>query len=124
MVGYVPWSRFARAEDLPAGAARQMAAAMRTPGGFLDDATLPTQRYATFRAPVLGYSVDDDPEATRIRGRDDGRLPQRGAPALAPADIGLDHIGHFGYFKPSAQPLWGEAISWLAQQPHRSTPGT
>jgi predicted alpha/beta hydrolase len=65
MIGYVQWSRFARAEDLPAGAARQMAAAIRTPGGFLDDATLPTQRYGTFRAPVLGYSIDDDPEATR-----------------------------------------------------------
>ena len=36
----------------------------------------------------------------------------------------LSRVSHFGYFKPFAQPLWGEAISWLTQQPHRSTPGT
>ena len=43
---------------------------------------------------------------------------------LTPGDVGLDQIGHFGYFKPSAQPVWGEAISWLKQQPQPSMPGT
>ena len=65
---------------------REMAAAIRTPGGFLDDATLPTQRYVTFRAPVLGYSVDDDPEDTRdsmdammaARDRRDASAPDPG----------------------------------------------
>jgi predicted alpha/beta hydrolase len=118
VIGYVPWSRFARAEDLPAGAARQMTAAMRSPGGFLDDATLPTERYATFRAPVLGYSIDDDPEATTDSV--DAMMaayPNAERRHLTPADVGLDQIGHFGYFKSFAQPLWGEAISWLKRQP-------
>ena len=125
VIGYLPWSWFARAEDLPAGAARQMTAAVRTPGGLLDDAALPTQRYATFRAPVLAYSIDDDPEATKESV--DAMMaayPVVERRHLAPADIGLDQVGHFGCFKASAQPFWGEAISWLRQQPHRATPGT
>jgi predicted alpha/beta hydrolase len=99
-----------------------MAAAMRTPGGFLDDARLPTHRYATFQAPVLGSSIDDDPEATRASV--DAMMavyPNVERRHLTPADAGLDQIGHFGYFRPSARPVWGEAISWLQQQPHRST---
>lgn len=123
-IGYVPWSRFSRAEDMPGAAARQMAAAMRTPGGMLDDPTMPTQRYASFRAPVLGYSIDDDPEATRPSV--DAMMsayPNVERRHLTPADAGLDQIGHFGYFKSSAQPLWAEAISWLKQQPQRTTPG-
>ena len=86
---------------------------------------LPTQRYATFQAPVLAYSIDDDPEATRESV--DAMMaayPNVERRHLAPADIGLDQVGHFGYFKSSAQPFWGEAISWLKQQPHRSTPAT
>lgn len=118
--GYVPWSRFARAEDLPGGAARQMATAIRTPGGFLDDPTLPTDRYAAFQAPVLGYSIDDDAEATKASV--DAMMaayPHVERRHITPADAGLDQIGHFGYFKPSAQPLWAEAISWLKQHRHR-----
>ena len=42
---------------------------------------------------------------------------------LTPADAGLDQVGHFGYFKASAQPLWAEAVSWLKEQPKRTTAG-
>ena len=123
VLGYLPWSWFSRAEDLPAGAVRQMAAAMRAPGGFLDDPTLPTSRYANFRAPVLAYSVDDDPEATS-KSVDSmmAAYPNVERRHLTPADAGLDQIGHFGYFKSSAQPLWAEAITWLQKQPQRTTP--
>jgi predicted alpha/beta hydrolase len=122
--GYLPWSWFSRAEDVPAGAWLQMAAAIRTPGGMLDDPTLPTERYATFRAPVLAYSIDDDPEATRPSV--DAMMaayPDVERRHLTPTDASLDQIGHFGYFKASAQPLWAEALSWLKQQPQRKTPG-
>lgn len=123
--GYLPWSRFSRAEDLPSGAARQMATAIRTPGGFLDDATLPTHRYTVFQAPVLGYSIDDDLEATRTSvDAMMGAYPNVERRHLTPANAGLDQMGHFGYFRPSARPVWDEAISWLQQQPHRSTPAT
>ena len=123
-IGYVPWSKFSRAEDMPGGAARQMATATRTPGGMLDDPTLPTHRYTAFGAPVLAYSIDDDPEATRPSV--DAMMsayPNVERRHLTPADAGLDKIGHFGYFKVSAQHLWLQAFSWLNQQPRRSRPG-
>jgi predicted alpha/beta hydrolase len=123
--GYLPWSRFSRAEDLPAGAALQMAAAVRTPGGFLDDPTMPTHRYATFAAPVLAYSIEDDPEATRPSV--DAMMaayPDVERRHLIPTDAGLAEIGHFGYFRPKARCLWGEAISWLNDHPARRRSGS
>jgi predicted alpha/beta hydrolase len=101
--------------DLPAGAAHQKTA-MRTPGGFLDDPTLPTQRYSTFQAPVLAFSIDDDHEATKASV--DAMMaayPHVQRRHLTPADAGQDHLGHFGYFRTAAQPLWDEAITWLTQ---------
>lgn len=74
---------------------------------------------------MLGYSIDDDPEATTASV--DAMMaayPNAERRHLTPADAGLDQIGHFGYFRPSARALWDEAISWLQQQPHRSAPGT
>lgn len=75
-------------------------------------------RYATFRPPVLAYSVDDDPEATRPSV--DSMMaayPNVERGHLTPGDAA--QVGHFGYFKASAQPLWAEAASWLKQQPQR-----
>ena len=112
--GYLPWSRFSSAEDVPAGAALQMAVSMRRPGGILDDPTLPVQRYADFQAPVLAYSISDDTEATRPSV--DALMsvyPHVERRHIDPADAGLDRLGHFGYFKRPARGLWPEAISWL-----------
>ena len=44
--------------------------------------------------------------------------------ALHPASLGMKSIGHMGYFRPAAQPLWDEVLGWLrsgtASQPFRS----
>ena len=120
--GYLPWSRFSSAEDVPAGAALQMAVSMRRPGGILDDPTLPVQRYADFQAPVLAYSISDDTEATRPSV--DALMsvyPHVERRHIDPADAGLDRLGHFGYFKRPARGLWPEAISWL-QNPEAHPP--
>lgn len=120
--GYAPWSRVSSAEDLPAAVARQMSAWIRSPGGILDDPTLPTERYATFGAPVLAYSIDDDPEGTR-RSVDlmMSAYPNVERRHIHPADAGLDHLGHFGYFRPSARPLWTQAVTWLDEQQPRGS---
>jgi len=31
----------------------------------------------------------------------------------------MAQIGHMGYFRATAQPLWVEALDWLSQQPQR-----
>ncbi|VAW09524.1 hypothetical protein MNBD_ACTINO02-1624 [hydrothermal vent metagenome] len=27
--------------------------------------------------------------------------------------MGVESIGHFGFFRPEAQPLWGDVVAWL-----------
>jgi hypothetical protein len=80
LLGYFPWSKLARGEDLPAGVAIEWSRWCRKRRYLLDDPTLPVDRYARFRAPILAYSVDDDAWGTGTIGRrDDVGLPQRRA---------------------------------------------
>jgi hypothetical protein len=39
---------------------------------------------------------------------------------LDPSLVGLRSIGHMGYFKPSATPLWESALDWLATRRQHS----
>lgn len=112
--GYFPWGRFARGEDLPRGVALEWARWCRMPNYLLDDDSLPLERYASFAAPVLGYSIDDDDWGTR-RAVDDmmRAYPRVERRHILPADYGLERIGHMGYFRESAEPLWREAVDWL-----------
>jgi predicted alpha/beta hydrolase len=32
---------------------------------------------------------------------------------IDPADVGLKGIGHMGYFRRQAQPLWHDALAWF-----------
>lgn len=120
MFGYSPWSRFSRAQDIPTGAARQMAAAILRPGGVVADPDVPADRYAEFTAPVMAYSIEGD-EFTTVASVDDlaAAYPHCTRRHVHPAHAGLDAVGHFGYFRPRARPLWGDPIAWLSQQPTR-----
>jgi predicted alpha/beta hydrolase len=60
LLGYMPWSSFSSAEDLPKGVALEWARWCRNPKYLLGDKTLPLERYAQFQAPILAYSIDDD----------------------------------------------------------------
>lgn len=117
LVGHFPWSRFARGEDLPAGVALEWARWCRSPGYLLDDDTLPLDRFASFRAPVLSYSVDDDVwgSAASVDFMMSA-YPDVERRHLVPADHGL-RLGHMGYFRASSAPLWPEARAWLDQLP-------
>ena len=42
-------------------------------------------------------------------------VPSMAAPFLA-AEFGLETIGHVGFFRPTAQPLWDDVIGWLAER--------
>lgn len=114
LAGYFPWSAFAAGEDLPRGVALEWARWCRSPGYLLDDDTLPLARYATFEAPILAYSVDDDdwgaPASVEAMMR---AYPNVTTRHLVPADYGLEKLGHMGYFRKGSEKLWDEAIGWL-----------
>ena len=116
LFGYVPWSRFSSAEDLPREFALEWAAWCRRPGYLLDDRTLPLERFAQFRAPVLALSFADDTWGTRqavdAMMRAYPRVSRR---HIVPAEVGLRAIGHFGFFRSQSAALWPEIIAWLEQ---------
>jgi predicted alpha/beta hydrolase len=116
LFGYLPWSRFGSAPDLPKGVALEWARWCRNPRYLLGDKRLPLERYQQFAQPVLAYSIDDDDWGTR-RAVDAmmGAYPNVERRHIIPAEKGLNAIGHFGFFKPKSKVLWQETASWLEQ---------
>src|SRR5690606_4399027 len=114
LFGYFPWSRFARGEDLPKNVALEWAAWCRNRNYLLDDPTLPLDRYKSFAAPILAYSIEDDDWGTS-RAVDEMMRAYVNVIRrhLRPEDYGLSRLQHMGYFREGSEPLWQEAIEWL-----------
>ena len=74
--------------------------------------------HAAFTAPILALSFADDPYAPRAAvealharyGKGDFRHRH-----LPPRDVGVERIGHFGFFRPGIEPLWRETADWLTR---------
>jgi predicted alpha/beta hydrolase len=110
----MPWGVLGSGEDLPKNAALEWAAWCRNPRYVLGDSTLPLDRYRGFTAPVLAYSFGDDKWGTpRSVDAMMNAYPNVERRHLEPAEVGLPHIGHVGFFRPAAQHLWSDTISWL-----------
>ncbi len=117
-LGYGPGRVFG-GEDLPRRAAADWAAWGLHPrylAGWHRDARA---RAAAYRGPLASFAFTDDldfapPNAVRAllawyeRARIDARF-------IAPSDVGLDAIGHFGFFRRAAADtrLWHDARAWL-----------
>ena len=111
-LGYLPGWLFGSGEDLPRGVALEWASWCRSPH-FLGDFS----GHAAVRAPLLAYAIDDDffaprtaVEALVARYGSDRRTIRQ----VAPASLGLRGIGHFGFFRATARPLWEETADWIA----------
>ncbi len=115
--GYMPWSKLGSAEDLPKGVAQEWARWCRHPRYLLDDHTLPLDRYERFEAPVLAYSFGDDKWGTpRSVDAMMSAYPNLERRHVEPREAGLSSLGHFGFFRRSAEHLWAEPIAWLDQR--------
>lgn len=115
LYGYMPWSKFAKACDIPKAAALQWASWCRHPDYLFGDSTLPLERFQRFEAPILALSVDDDAWGT-ARSVDAlmRRYPNVERRHLVPADFGLAKMGHFGFFREESTPVWHTVLDWLA----------
>lgn len=119
VLGYFPASVFRKGEDLPAGVAIEWARWCRTRDylvGDLGDEV--RRRYAAFAAPLLAYNFTDDRFAPLPALRALVAL-YAGAKTeirrVAPADIAVPRIGHFGFFREQfREPLWRPSVDWLA----------
>ncbi len=115
--GYMPWSKIGSAEDLPKGVALGWARWCRHPEYLRGDKSLPLERYQDFDAPVLAFSFDDDNWGT-ARSVDDmmRAYPNVERRHVKPDDINMKTIGHFGAFRPQAEMLWDEILTWVETQ--------
>lgn len=118
-LGYVP-GKLGMGEDLPNTVAREWAKWCRTRGYLLGDDGARRAGYDRITAPILAISFTDDsfaPKETVAAWLGFFPHAQTTHRHLAPADTGSKAVGHFGFFRSSAeQTLWPQAAQWLAAQ--------
>ena len=116
--GRLAWSKLGMGEDLPMGVYRQWKRWCSFPRYFLDDPKVPeiAEAFARVRTPILAVNATDDLWAPPL-SRDALMSGYRSAPwhgvDLDPAAAGLGKLGHMGYFRQHAQPLWARALDWF-----------
>lgn len=115
LVGYFP-GKLGVGEDLPRGVAQEWARWCRSAGYFTDHGVSP-DGFARLRAPVLAFSFTDDPYAPKpavdwLHGLLSSASVERAH--LAPGDLGVRAVGHFGFFRDSFRDsLWTAARDFL-----------
>jgi predicted alpha/beta hydrolase len=107
LFGYLP-GRLWGGEDLPLGVYRDWDRWSHLPRYFFDDPALDMQaRFDRVRVPVVGLTAEDDRWAP-ARSMTVFLSHYRNAPlalkTFAPADLGVDAVGHLGQFKAPALP--------------------
>ncbi|MED5622286.1 alpha/beta hydrolase family protein [Ideonella sp. BN130291] len=119
LFGYFPGKALKKVGDLPHGVMAQWRRwclhrdyLMSEPG------TSWRERYAAIRTPILSLSFTDD-EFMSAQNTASLHGFYANAPRemrrIAPADLGVQRIGHFGFFrKHFAQTLWPQVPQWLA----------
>lgn len=102
---------------LPRGVAEEWARWGRSPDWFFSWEPSATDVFAAFDRPLLVFSVSDDaiapPRAVEalLSYFSSTTIERR---HLEPADIGVDEIGHVGFFKPGAiENEWQRALTFL-----------
>ena len=119
--GYLPARALRFGVDLPKGVFREWERWCSMPHFFFDDPTLRAlPRFAEKRLPLLVMGFDDDPLATpqaigALVQHFSGCMPERRQ--IAPKDVGMNAIGHMGFFRRASKPvLWPQVSEWLAMQ--------
>lgn len=121
--GYLAWSKLGMGEDLPLGVFREWKHWCRFPRYFFDDPTMGVQVQDLFdnvTTPIIAANATDDlwaPPASRDAFMSGYRYTDLRAVDIVPTDRGLGAIGHMGYFRRAAQPLWEDALHWFGEHP-------
>jgi predicted alpha/beta hydrolase len=116
--GYLSWSLLGMGEDLPLDFYRQWKRWCHYPNYFLNDPNMPhlRRKFAHVRTPIIAANSIDDAWSPP-RSRDAFMLGYSNSAwhtlDIDPAHLGLPPIGHMGYFKAHAMPLWEPALKWL-----------
>lgn len=121
--GYLAWSHLGMGEDLPLNVFREWRHWCRFPRYFFDDpatAVHMTAQFDRITTPIVAANALDDLWAMPA-SRDAFMAGYRNSPYRA-VDVdgpgqGLGAVGHMGYFRRHAQPLWAEMLAWFEEHP-------
>jgi predicted alpha/beta hydrolase len=120
LFGRLPMRLVAGGEDVPQGVGLQWARWGRRPGYVRTSALAEDgAAFARFQRPLRSYAIADDRTFAPQRAVQELLRLYSGAAAelrvVAPADLGVPRIGHFGWLKPSFEgTLWTEMAAWLS----------
>ena len=120
LFGYFPGKRLRMIGDLPFGVAWQWRKWCLHPDYVLSEGGDSFARFARVKAPLLSPSFSDDAMITRRAAESlEGFYPNAQVEArhVAPGEMGMERIGHFGFFSPgSRDKLWAEALAWFRNE--------
>ena len=113
VTGYFPGRRMGRGGDLPSGVLKQWSRWCRHPEYLEIDHPDARELFAAVSAPMTVLSFSDDEvlsaESTRfLHGLYTGT--DQVHRVVRPADVGLDRIGHHGFFRKENARLWDELV--------------
>jgi predicted alpha/beta hydrolase len=120
LFGYFPGRKLRKVGDLPRGVILQWRRWCLDPRYSVGAEGEPVrQRYASVRFPVLALSITDD-ELMTLRGTHSlvnlYENARREVHRIAPADLSLPRIGHFGAFRPEHETrMWPRMAEWLGR---------
>jgi len=113
LTGYFPGRRMGLGGDLPAGVLRQWSRWCRHPEYLQVDHHDAPELFAAVTAPITALSFSDD----EVLSADSTRFllglyagSERARRDLSPADLGVDRIGHHGFFRKQHAQLWDELV--------------
>ena len=124
IAGYFPGDRIGAVGDLPAGVIRQWRRWCLHPEYLIGVEGDPVRRaFAAVQTPLTSLSFTDD-EMMSARNTESLHGFYTGAPKtlrrIVPSEIGVDRIGHFGFFRKSfATTLWTHWLLPELEQGHQ-----
>lgn len=125
IAGYFPGRRLRKVGDLPRGVMEQWRRWCLDPEYVVGvEGSEVRRQYAQVRTPIVSVSFTDDEMMSEQSIRSLHAL-YSGAPIdfqrIRPRDVGVQRIGHFGFFRPQFEAsLWPLVPQWL--QPSSSVP--
>jgi predicted alpha/beta hydrolase len=118
-VGRLPMRALGQGEDLPAGVAREWARWGRDRDYVVGHARRRGgSGFERFARPLRAYAITDDTYAPPSTVRPLAAAFRAAAVEyveLAPAHVGKPRLGHFGAFRPWAEPIWAGWRDWLLE---------
>jgi predicted alpha/beta hydrolase len=121
--GYLPWKMLGLGEDMPRDAYQQWKRWCGMPHYFFDDpqvCEMKKLQFAQVRTPITAAVALDDLWA--LPASRDAFMDYYSNASVIRRDIdpqtfslAFGAMGHMGYFRASAQPLWDEILAWFVQ---------